>query len=299
MRRLARLALGAYPRAYRRRYGEEMRGLIDDRRVSAGDILDLARGAAVAHLRPSSETPGDLSTPDRLRLSAGGVFACWVAFAAAGLAFYKTTDGATFTAAADAHPALSGAYLAIQILAALASAAVVVAAIPLIFAALAERGPARAVVLRSLAWAVGAILAFAGATAVLVALAHKMDSWSAGAALAVLAAWGLGGLVCGGVCVAMAKRGLFAASVPLGALRFAVSLGILAAAAMWAIAVATAVYLAALSGLGLSAAGNGPAGLISVGLSIFLALLAMLGAGALATVSSLRGLKALRSPAAA
>jgi hypothetical protein len=299
MRRLARLALAAYPHAHRERYGEEMAGLVEDRPVSAGDVLDLARGAAVAHLRPSSECPGPVSAADRLRLSAAGILGCWVAFAAAGFTFYKTTDGAAFTAAADAHSALSGAYLAIQIFAVLASAAVVIGAVPLILAALGERGSARAAIRRSLARAAGAILAFAGATAALVALAHDAGSWSEGAAVLVLTVWGLGGLACGAVCVAAARRGLFAANVPLGALRFALALGIFATAAMWAIALATAVYVVALSGLGISASGNGPAGLISVELSIVLALAAMVGAGALATVSSLRSLKALRGFAAA
>ena len=300
MRRLARLALAAYPRAYRERYGEEMgEGLIEDRTVSTGDILDLARGTAIAHLRPSSESPGPVSAADRLRLSAAGILGCWVAFAAAGFAFYKTTDGVAFTTTADAHSALSGAYLAIQILAVIASAAVVIGAVPLILASLGERGPGRTAIRRSLTWTAGAILTFAGATAALVVLAHDVSSWSESAALAVLAAWGFGGLACGAVCVVAAKRGLFAANIPLGALRFAVALGILATAAMWAIALATAVYVVALSGLGISASGNGPGGLISVELSIVLALAAMFGVGALATVSSLRGMKALRGSAAA
>lgn len=299
MRRLARLALAAYPRAHRERYGEEMAGLIEDRSVSFGDVLDLARGAAVAHLRPSSECPGPVRAADRLRLSAAGILGCWVAFAAAGFAFYKTTDGVAFTTTADAHSALSGAYLAIQIFAVLASAAIVIGAVPLILASLGERGAGRTAIRRSLVWTAGAILNFAGATATLVVLAHDLGSWSEGAALAVLAAWSLGGLACGAVCVAAARRGLFAANVPIGALRFAVSLGILATAAMWAVALATAVYLVALSGLGISASGNGPGGLISVELSIALALAGMLGAGALATVSSLRGMKALRGSSAA
>src|SRR5690242_3376137 len=62
-----------------------------------------------------SGCPSPVSPADRLRLSAAGILACWVAFTAAGLAFYKTTDGAAFSAAADAHLTVSGAHLAIQI----------------------------------------------------------------------------------------------------------------------------------------------------------------------------------------
>jgi len=298
MRRTARLALAAYPFAHRRRYGEEMQGLLDGSSVSLGVVLDLLRGAAIAHLRASSECPENVDAADRLRLSATGILACWVAFAAAGFVFYRTTDGAAFTAAGDAHSALSGAYLAIQVFAALASAAVLVGAVPLILAALAQRRPGRAAIRRSLAWAIGAIAVFALASAGLVLLAHDVGSWGTAAALAVVAGWGLVGLACAAVCVIAARRGLFAAAVPLGVLRFAASLGILATGAMWAIVFATGVYLVALSGLALSATGNGPGGLISVELSIAAALIAMLGAAALASVSSLRGWRALRAVSA-
>lgn len=52
MRRLAQLVLAIYPFAYRQRYGEEMRALLDDTGADARAVLDLGRGALVAHLRP-------------------------------------------------------------------------------------------------------------------------------------------------------------------------------------------------------------------------------------------------------
>ena len=136
MRRLAELVLALYPFAHRQRYGEEMRALLDDTGADARAVLDLGRGALVAHLRPAVRAVG---AEDRLRLSAKGILVCWVLFAAAGLGFYKTVEGAAFTALGDAHPAVSGLYLAIQVVAALASVAVLVGATPLALVGLRQR----------------------------------------------------------------------------------------------------------------------------------------------------------------
>jgi hypothetical protein len=76
---------------------------------------------------------------DRLRLSAKGILVCWVLFAAAGLGFYKTLEGASFTALGDVHPAVSGLYLAIQVVAVLASVSVFVGATPLVLVGLRQR----------------------------------------------------------------------------------------------------------------------------------------------------------------
>jgi hypothetical protein len=51
-RRLAAVVLASYPLAYRRRYGEELAALVDDSPVNGRVVLDLLRGAVVAHLRP-------------------------------------------------------------------------------------------------------------------------------------------------------------------------------------------------------------------------------------------------------
>jgi hypothetical protein len=141
MRRLADLALRAYPLAYRRRYGEEMRALLDEVPADGRTVVDLFRGAVIAHLRPAPgcRTVGE----DRLRLSAAGVLACWTAFAVAGLAFYKTVEGHAFSAAGDAHPVLGGSYLAVQVAAVVASLAVLVGATPFVVSALRLRVPLR------------------------------------------------------------------------------------------------------------------------------------------------------------
>jgi hypothetical protein len=123
--RLAGLALALYPRAYRRRYGEEMAALLDDSPVSPAVIVDLLRGAARAHLRPEPAVAAEVGPDERLRLGLGSVLVCWVLFAIAGLALYKTTENGASEAGGE--PGLLGAlHLCIQVLAALGSVAVVV-----------------------------------------------------------------------------------------------------------------------------------------------------------------------------
>jgi hypothetical protein len=286
VRRLADCALALYPLAHRRRYGEEMRALLDDTGVDGRAVLDLVRGALTAHLRREMR---EIDAQDRLRLSATGILACWALFAMAGLAFYKTVEGAAFTAAGNAHPALSGLYLAIQVVAFLASAAVLAGAIPLIHAGLRQRGPGRRVVRRSLGWTLFAIASTVGVTGAVALLAHRVVAWSSGASAAVLALAALGCLACGAICVAAARRSLFATVVSRGALRFAVVLGLLVTVSMWVIVAAVGAEAVVLSGLPLSAVGNGPGGLLSVELSIVLQLAVMSGAAVCASVSSVRG----------
>lgn len=173
MRRLAEFALSLYPLAYRWRYGEEMRALLDDTAVEGRAVLDIGRGALVAHLRP---TVAAVDAGDRLHLSARGLLVCWVVFAAAGLGFYKTVEGAAFTALGDAHPAVSGLYLAIRVVAALASVAVIAGAMPLILATLKQRRSGQRVVHRPFA-----ALRFAVVLGLLVTASMWMIAFAVGA----------------------------------------------------------------------------------------------------------------------
>jgi hypothetical protein len=124
--RLARLALRLYPLAYRRRYGDEMEALLEDGGATPHTVLDLARGAIGAHLRPEPGVDAGLGRDERLRHRLGAVFVCWCVFVVAGLAFYKTTEGVPFEGVAGVPGALGGFHLAIQVLAALAGIAALV-----------------------------------------------------------------------------------------------------------------------------------------------------------------------------
>src|SRR5690242_13012811 len=150
-RHLARAAVWLYPLAFRRRYGAEMEAMLDDAPPRLVNVLDLVRGALVAHVRPPASVADAASPGDRVRASASGVLACWVLFAAAGFGFYKTTEDQPFSVAGHAHPLLRDAHLAVQAFAFVASISVVIGALPLIAAALTQARTDRRVRRRLLA----------------------------------------------------------------------------------------------------------------------------------------------------
>jgi hypothetical protein len=293
-RRLAKAALALYPVAFRRRYGDELLALVEDSPPSSRTTFDLLRGALVAHARPPAGIAATLSSEDRLRATSSGVLACWIAFAAAGFGFYKTTEDHPFSKAGDAHLAIGGTHMAIQILAVLASIAVLAGALPLIVAALRQSRRARAV-RRAMGLAIGAVALFAISTVALVVFATSAKSLSDTAAGVAFSAWILIGLLSGGVCALAARSGLFATRVRHQGLLAALACGTLVTVAMALMALATALYVGALAVNASSLAGqdNGPFGVPSVGISIGIQLVVMLGAASLATVSTRRGWLAL------
>jgi hypothetical protein len=294
-RRLARLALGLYPLAFRRRYGQEMRALLDQTPTRVLTVFDLVRGALAAHLRPPAAAAGLVDCADRVRASASGVLACWVVFAAAGFGFYKTTEDAPFTAAGHAHPLLGDAHVSVQALALVASAAVLLGALPLIIAALAQawRQPS----LRFLVSLPGlAVLLFAGLTGVLVLVAHSEHSHRPTTAGGIaFIAWGLAGLACGAVCVVASRTALFAVPMSRGRLVTAFACGTLVTVAMAAMALATALYAIALliDASHLAGAPNGPLQMISTGASLVALLIVMVLAATVASTITRRGWRAV------
>jgi hypothetical protein len=294
--RLARLVLGLYPVAFRRRYGQEMRALLEETPARATTVLDLLRGAVVAHARPPAAVTGLLDPGDRVRASASGVLACWVAFAAAGFGFYKTTEDPSFIQAGSAHPLLGDARAAIIFAALVGSAAVLFGALPLILTALAEaRRRPHLRLLVSLP--VLAVLVFVGLTGALVLAAHSSTSHRATTVGGVFfIAWGLAGLACGAVCVVASRKALFAVPMARGRLVAAFASGTLVTAAMGAITVATALYAIALpiDASGLAGAANGPLQLTSVTVSLVECVVVMVIAAALAATTTRRGWRAAR-----
>ncbi len=294
-RRLAELALRLYPLAFRRRYGEELRALLDESPPHGLAVLDLLRGALAAHLRPTAAAAGLVDSADRLRASMSGQLACWVLFAAAGFGFYKTTEDAPFMAAGHAHPLLGVVHVAVQVMAIVASGAVLAGALPLILAALnqARRQPTlrRLVSLPPLA-----VLVFAGLTGVLVLVAaHSEPSRPSSVGGVAFIAWGLAGLACGAVCVVAARAALFAVPMPDRWLLTGFACGTLVTAAMTAIALATAVYAITLfaDASQLAASANGPLQLLSTGASLAAQLAVMLLAAMLASTTTRRGWRAV------
>lgn len=296
-RRLARLTLNLYPLGFRRRYGEEMRALLDDGPTRLSTSLDLLRGAFAAHVRPPNGLADCVELRDRLRASTSGVLACWVAFAAAGFGFYKTTEDSPFSAAGRAHPVLGAAHVAVQLLAIVASCAVVAGALPLLIAALgrARRQPR---LRRLVALPILAVVVFVALTGLLVWIAHS-HSLRTNAAHGAFIAWILAGLACGAVCAVASRKALFAVSVDPRRLTSALACGTLVTAAMVAIALAAALYAIALQldASRLAATSNGPLGNTSTAFMLIVQVTVMLGAGALATTTTLRGWRGVRRAA--
>jgi len=287
--RLARLALALYPLAYRRRYGEEMAALVEDQGASPGAVVDLARGALRAHVRPEPAVGEDLGRGERVRLGVSAVLLCWVLFAAAIFAFAKTTEEPAFRAAASAHSVLGGAHSALQVLFVLASIAFLLGAVPLVAIALAQ-ARRRPGVRRAALVAVGCVTVLVVATGAVVLVANQNPAPSEGARTALLAGWILIGMACAIGCALAARRGLFAATMPAGALRLAAGCAATVALAMIGIAAATLVYLVGLvtSATALASTPNGPLGNPDVRVSLLLVLAVMVATAAPAALGAKR-----------
>lgn len=289
--RLARLALRLYPLAFRRRYGQEMAALLGQGTPRTRDVLDLVRGGLAAHIRQPAPATGCVNGDDRARATTSGVLLCWVVFAATGLAFYKTTEDATFSAVGLAHPLLRDAHLIVQAVALVATAGVVLGGAPLIAAAVAHARRQH-----RLTRVVGAplvpLIAFVVLTVVLRVIAHAQPSHraSTGAGAAGVA-WALVGLGCGVACVLACRSALFATPIAPRPLRHALRSGTLVTVAMVAIGTATAVYAIALlvDASHLADSANGPFQVLSTGASLIIEAIVMMLTAALATTTSRRG----------
>ncbi|HEY7935043.1 MAG TPA: hypothetical protein VID48_14590 [Solirubrobacteraceae bacterium] len=296
--RLAGLVLALYPLGFRRRYAAEMKALLAEEPPRGMTLLDLLRGALAAHLRPLSGSAEILDTATRVRLSLSGVLACWVAFAAAGFGFYKTTEDHPFALAGNTHPLLGATHTTIQVFAVLASVALVAGALPAATIALhrARRERGRLRLLLGVAFL--AVSVFAGTTGLLIALAHSVHSDHASPIdRGAFIAWGSIGLLCGGVCVVAARKALFAISLARRWLLWALSLATLLSAAMLVIAAASALYAVALAidAPTLAGAPDGALAGTSTSISLFVQMGAMTACGALAITSIRRAWRALAS----
>ena len=289
--RLARFALSLYPLAYRRRYGEEMHALLEDEPPRARTVLDLLKGALVAHLHPRNAPAGAVDPADRVRASASGVLMCWVLFAAAGFGFYKTTEDQPFSDAGHVHPLLRDAHLAVQAVAVIASAAVVLGALPLIAVALARarHDPSAR---KTVALPLVPVIVFGVLTAVVVAYAHSHSAnHASGAGYGLATAWGIAGIACELACALACRAALFATPVAPPRLVAALASGTLVTVAMFAIATATAVYGIALviDAGSLAGESNGPFQVLSVTTSLIIVTVVMVAAAVLGATASRRG----------
>jgi hypothetical protein len=258
-RRCAHAQLWLYPTGWRRRYGEEVGGLIDDDPPTARGLLSLLAGAADAHLRPRETWLCGVHAETRVRLSVQALFYCWIALSVAGIAYWKETEEAAFAAAARHHPVLAVAADAILAGALLGAVAIAIGGLPLLWEALrtALRGRDRRLV-GALALAPAALTAFALVTAALVLAVSSTEVSSAATAvkLAVLVPWWTAGLACA-LCCALAPRLVLARARPSArSLRRAATAGRLLVGAMVLVSAGLLVYDVALVALAPHLAGE-------------------------------------------
>jgi hypothetical protein len=292
--RLARIAIGLYPQAWRERYGAEVAVLLEDSPPGPHELADLLRGAADAHLHPGGL---QVSRLDRMRNTVGAVLCCWIAFVLAGAGFAKLTEDQSYGRAEGAHPLLADARTAVAALAAFSAIAVALAGAPLVFTVLREAWTERR---RGLVWAVLvppiAIAGFVivGGTLIWVANERQPDHSTFNAL--VFCALAASGLIAAAACGLGSRTALLRSHPSCFSLRVGVFGGCAVSAAMAAVAVGELLYTGALVHFAphLAASASGP---FSVDTTLLLALnsLTMGAATALAAISTWRGLRAARA----
>jgi hypothetical protein len=246
--RLGALLLALYPEAWRERYGEEVRALLEDDPPRVRGLASLLAGAAHAHARP--EGWGAQATPrDRLRLALCGLFGCWIGISLAGASFQKETEDHGYATAAAHHWLLAASHDAVIAGAVLGAAALAVGGLPLVWLALRRAASTRDLRLAgSLALPAAALLGFAAVTVALVALAPgDIAGRALPTQLAILVPWWTAGLALAFACALAPRMVLRRAPPPVGRLRRSAYAGPLLVAAMALIAAGMLAYDVALA----------------------------------------------------
>jgi hypothetical protein len=210
--RLAARLLALYPRAWRRRYGDEMADLVLREGLSPGAVLDLLVGALDAHINLPALVKGWCTMHEYLRRRVTLVFCAAALYAAAVYGLLETRDHVSFAA--------SPAREAGAVMVALAWTATAVAGLLCVAAALAVAGVALARARTTGDWRPLRSAALPPAAA-LVALAWgaalgRLGGLGLGEPLraALLASWVLVAALAAAVCVYAAARLLDAVPLP-------------------------------------------------------------------------------------
>jgi len=165
-------ALHLFPAAWQDRYGAEFGALLDETRATPRVLFDVLVAAVDAHVHPTGPRRRWPLMIERLRLSELVVFASWVVFVVAGLAFQRMTEEfPLLTTSYFGGPAVVVAYVAIIGGAVLSLAAIALAGVPIAVAIAREAmraGDRRQLAL--LATPAICLILWLGLTAALVAL---------------------------------------------------------------------------------------------------------------------------------
>jgi hypothetical protein len=136
--------LRLYPRAWRERYGDEVASVLAEHHVTAWTALDLLLGAFDAHLHRSLLPERLISMAHRIRSSEIVVFCAVVLFCVAWLPLRLVRDPLPiWQSAVGAHPELLAALNVLDVAGSVATLAVVIGGLPILFTALAQGVAAR------------------------------------------------------------------------------------------------------------------------------------------------------------
>ncbi len=288
MLRLALWIVALYPHAWRARYQAELQVLLEQAQLTPRTLVDLLRGALDAHARPRGQPA---SPRRRMRATVSATLSCWIALTLLGAGFAKATEDPPFRA--DALP--GAAWLLVAALALAGAAVIALAGGPLAFTvvrqAWRERTPP---LVRALGAAAGAVGAFILAT-VLVSLLARNSNGAGWPGHVLFFLWAGLAVLIGAGCALAARAGLMNARFPAWQLVLGVAGAWLLARIMVALTVAVALYamLLVLDSPSLAASPNGPLGWPTT-VVLGSQLVGMVLASALATVTTRRGLTALR-----
>jgi hypothetical protein len=133
----AQYLLRLYPRAWRKRYEEEVLAMLEQRPLSFADTLDLLTGACDAHLHPHLGTSG-MGCSERmihmfltLRRSVLTIFCAYVGMILSGMALQKMTEYDDFQETARTYPLVGLSFNLVIIAAVVALLAVLVGGLPI------------------------------------------------------------------------------------------------------------------------------------------------------------------------
>jgi len=249
-----------YPLGWRRRYGEEMRALLEDDAPSVRGLATLVTGALRAHARPGPWR-ASVAAGERVRLSLWATFACWIVLSIAGASFQKETEEGAFAAVASSHGVLGVARALVIAGAVLGSAAIAVGGLPLLWRALRSARTGGTAVRLALVLPVVGLLLFAAVTRVVLALAPgTLEGASLGLRFVLAVPWWAAG-ACFALSCALAPRiVLLRVEMPQSSLRRASRAGLVLLVAMALVTAGLATCCAALVRLvpSLAAQSGGP-----------------------------------------
>ncbi len=130
--------LRLYPRAWRGRYEDEFRALLEQHHVTVVTFLDVLLGALDAHLFPQLEAGRILNMTARIRTAVIMVLWGWVGFYPAGHHVYSLMFSSPFMAATQMNPATAIAYTFVVVGVMVSFLAVAAGGIPVAWSALAS-----------------------------------------------------------------------------------------------------------------------------------------------------------------